>query len=108
MILLPNQHLLCLMPTYGNVNTRDHQVTRRLERNRPGIQSNDEIAERFHRPDKFVEVSDRSRPIYCSFDRTLPTPRFYLPPPGYPTSTIGCLCGVGKYWASKGPLLGIP
>ena len=28
-----------------------------------------------------------------SFDRTLPTPRFYPPPPGHPTSTVGCLCG---------------
>lgn len=27
-----------------------------------------------------------------SFDRALPTPRFYLPPPGFPTSTAGYLC----------------
>ena len=29
-----------------------------------------------------------------SFDWTLPTPRFYPPPLGHPTSTTGCFCGV--------------
>ncbi len=45
-------------------------------------------------------VRDRIGEPFC--DRTLPTRRFYPPPPGHPTSTVECLYGVDKCRASNG------